>query len=443
MVLFNRRRKHISDLGFYPIPIFRFKERYWIDDRGTILEVFLDEKSHPDMEAQFLYKRDEFDPASDEELKPLTFSCGDDETLELTPMRLYLLTFYGYLPGNCRRVSVDAPVKRRYIYEVYRVQNEDGSITLNDMEFRKSPRYNVYAAKSGGCIFDGRTILSHQIDKTGHHLVNLKRGGKIRSTGVHRIIYDAWKGIQNPDHVIHHVDDYPWHNNIDNLVELSYEEHEELHRKSGKRNYVYSNETIDEVCRLMSEGVRPVEAARRVGIDPNSAVRLRSGQRGSISGNYIYPELDRFRRTRLTTEEVHQICRLFEENQLSNSQISKQFDCSPETIRDIREGRTWKHISSEYEFNPDNPGGHPGAKGMRNTAKITEEEVVRVYDLLCSGVPPKRVSEITGVSYTTVKKIKYKIRWVELTDRLDVQYANDEEGSTTIERIAREKNSSE
>lgn len=226
-------------------------------------------------------------------------------------------------------------------------------------------------------------------------------------------------------------------------MELSYREHEELHRKIGKRNYVYSDETIDEVCRLMSEGVRPAEAARRVGIDPDSAVRLRSGQRNSISGNYIYPKLDRFRRTRLTTEEVHQICRLFEENQLSNSQIAKQFDCSQETVRDIREGRTWKHISSGYEFNPDNPGGHPGAKGMRNTAKISEEDVARIYDLLRSGIPPKRVSEITGVSYTTVKKIKYKIRWVELTDRLDAQYANGEEGSTTIERITREKDSSE
>lgn len=440
LLLFDEKRTELTNMGFNPIPVAALKERYWINEYGVIVDSGISKDERPTV----IYEKSMCDITSDVDISPLKLPYGDGLVLMATPAELYLLTYYGYLPAKTYRISVDAPTKLRYIYKYTISRESDGSLFLGSAEFRYSKLYGVYASKNGGCVFNGKYILSHYISKKGHHSVNIKNinGKGSSSVAVHRIVYDAWIGLKDRNNIIHHVDGYPWHNDLANLMELTPDEHQQIHSQIGRRNWRYPDDVIDRVCQLMSNEhgkLRPAEAARRVGIPAEAAVRYRAGMRPDISGKYTYPEHGQYRRIKLTDDEVHEICKLFVEGKLSNAQIGKQFGYSPETIRDIRERRTWRDLSSQYEFSSDNPTTRKSVKGIHHAATISEEDVVRIYDMLHRGIPPKEVSLLTGISYFIVKKIRYKVRWRELTDRLDAQYANGEKGSTTIETVAQEK----
>lgn len=437
VILYDKKRQELIDNHYYPIPVAILKERYWINEAGTIV----DSGTTLEEDVKVLYERTICDITSNVDISTIILPYGEDRKLATTPAELYVLTFYGYLPAKTYRITSNAQTKRRYVYNYAITQSNENSIFISNVEFRYSKLYNVYASKKGGCIFNGRFILSHTISKKGHHQVNASvitgpSTRRFRSTAIHRIIYDAWIGIKDPKNVIHHIDGYPWHNDLDNLIELTPEEHTQAHIDIGRRNMKYTAELVEKVCKLMQDGYRPAEAARIVGIPAEAAVRYRAGQRPEISGKYDYPELGQYRRTKLTDEIVHEICKLFVVGKLSNREIGKMFGYSPETIRDIRERRTWRDLSSQYEFSSDNPIKRKAPpKGTHNAAKITEDDVIKIYNMLHEGIPPKKVSQMTGISYQAVRKIRYKVRWVELTDRLDAQYANGENGSTTIERI--------
>jgi len=429
----NESFKALTEAGLTPIAFEILEDMYWINSKCDIVQLIPaeNENEHDMVKRIFRWKTD-----FNTEYEKIRFHAMENTVFDISPITLYMMTYYGYLPGPVVINPSSLNPKTRYSYKILSIDKlSDKIIKINGWMFKYSEKYDAYASSSG-CIMQNDTILRHRITKKHSHVVRLLTANNI---GVHRIVYDAWVGISSDENHIHHKDVRAWNNQLGNFEEVSPEEHVEKHREVGNRNYAYSPEIVDETCRLMQEGHRPAEAARMVGIPAEAAVRFRAGQRADISGKYEYPEHGQYRRTKLTDDEVHEICKLFVEGKLSNAQIGKQFGYSPETIRDIRERRTWRDLSSQYEFSSDNPTTRKSVKGIHHAATISEEDVVRIYDMLHRGIPPKEVSLLTGISYFIVKKIRYKVRWRELTDRLDAQYANGEKGSTTIETVAQEK----
>lgn len=51
-----------------------------------------------------------------------------------------------------------------------------------------------------------------------------------------------------------------------------------------------------------------------------------------------------------TNDQIHEVCRLLEENELTNRQIWKKTNVSVNTIQAILSKKQWKHISCDYDF---------------------------------------------------------------------------------------------
>ena len=230
---------------------------------------------------------------------------------------------------------------------------------------------------------------------------------------------------------IHHIDGRGWNNYYKNLQEIDPEDH----RKIWKNNYIYTDDVIYKVCELMSKGMRPYEAAREVGIPGQAALRYRNGCRPEISSKFTYPKLESFKLSRLTHDQVHEICRLFENSSLSNKEIAEMYNVDKYTIQDIRRRITWRNISKDYTFKTQVASPNPKYAWLRN-ASITEDDVIRIYKLLKDGHQICTVRDMTGISYGIIKKIKYKTSWASVTDKLDAELSSQHnEGSTTIESI--------
>lgn len=170
LLLFDEKRTELTNMGFNPIPVAALKERYWINEYGVIVDSGISKDERPTV----IYEKSMCDITSDVDISPLKLPYGDGLVLMATPAELYLLTYYGYLPAKTYRISVDAPTKLRYIYKYTISRESDGSLFLGSAEFRYSKLYGVYASKNGGCVFNGKYILSHYISKKGIIVLTLK-----------------------------------------------------------------------------------------------------------------------------------------------------------------------------------------------------------------------------------------------------------------------------
>ena len=387
--------------GFSVIPIEECGGIYWIDADCNILQ-------YGETESHSVYV---WDPETAD--IPIELMRTDGTTMSITPIRLYLFTYYGI--ANFRYIdnNMQAPANR-YHYKVRKLEElDDGTLIIDEVKFKWSDCCRAFVNEYG-CSYRDGNFVRHTIDQKGYHSIRNRMIGK--PIGVHRAIYDAWVGITDPSNEIHHKDCNNWNNQLKNLQELSKEEHKRVHER-------YPDDVVYEVCRLMSEGVRPTDAARMMQIPPVCAVAYRNGARSNISSLFTYPELPGFKLSKLNDDLVREICELFVNTNLSNSQIGEKYGVDRYTIQDIRKRITWRNISCDYDFSSADPGVKTVTPqtGNKRNASITEEQVVEIYKQLLSGKRIIDVSKATGVSYGIVKKIKYKTRWASITDKIDSQ----------------------
>lgn len=95
----------------------------------------------------------------------------------------------------------------------------------------------------------------------------------------------------------------------------------------------------------------------------------------------------------LSEEQVHGICRLMEEG-ARNIDLATSFGVHKDTISSIRTGRSWKHVSKLYQVS------------KRRVERKSPETIIKIAELLESGVPEKKISEDMGISLREVQRIK-------------------------------------
>lgn len=98
--------------------------------------------------------------------------------------------------------------------------------------------------------------------------------------------------------------------------------------------------------------------------------------------------------TKLTKEQVIEIIKLIEENNLSFVQISKIYNVNPSTISDINNGDTWHFEEYKYPI-----------LNKNNKKYFTEEEIQDIYRKLRKGLSIKTIGEYYQVSKTTISNI--------------------------------------
>ncbi len=98
---------------------------------------------------------------------------------------------------------------------------------------------------------------------------------------------------------------------------------------------------------------------------------------------------------------IHKICKEFVKNKLTVNEISKKFNVPNTLVQSILYHRTWKHISSMYDFS-----------NYNKTKKITEKQVERICVLLESQkYSLVQIALKMNVPFHIVKSIYYKQTW--------------------------------
>ena len=217
--------------------------------------------------------------------------------------------------------------------------------------------YHKYVVSNTGFIYntESQTTYFGFPDKDGYFRAAICN----RMCAVHRIILMAFD--PNPDFKslqVNHKDGIKQHNWITNLEWMTNLENTRhamrtgLHKMNGtdNPNNKLSEDEVHEICKLIQTcKYHDIEIAEMYNVSYANISDIHKGKIWKhISCNY---DLSRRKPPKkLWPEQVESICQLFEDGELLDTQIAKQFNVSVPTIREIRHGNIWRKISDKYNI---------------------------------------------------------------------------------------------
>jgi hypothetical protein len=104
-----------------------------------------------------------------------------------------------------------------------------------------------------------------------------------------------------------------------------------------------------------------------------------------------------------TDEQICNVCRLLE-NGLRNKDIADMTGVHLSKISMIRNGLAYQHISCEYLI-PVN----------KASSRISLDKILKICEMLQEGVSPRDVHKVVGVGYQTVRYIKRREAYTEIS----------------------------
>lgn len=160
--------------------------------------------------------------------------------------------------------------------------------------------YTVYEVSNTGKVRNSKTgkLLSHYTDKDGYLHTTIMFHGKLRHKGVHRYVATAF--IENPE----------------NKPQVN-------HINGNKKDNFYLN------LEWMT-GSENVKHAFKAGLKHSSL--------GSDNSLSCY-----------TDKQIHDVCRYLQLG-MKQTKIANKTGVNYKYISDIKYGRRWKHVSSQYNF---------------------------------------------------------------------------------------------
>lgn len=96
---------------------------------------------------------------------------------------------------------------------------------------------------------------------------------------------------------------------------------------------------------------------------------------------------------KLSDDQVHTICKMLEEG-YRNCDISSEMNIHKDVVSGIRIGRSWSHISKQYNIS------------VQRKKRLSVEKVMLICDMLEDGLSISEISKITKVNKITVERIK-------------------------------------
>ena len=194
----------------------------------------------------------------------------------------------------------------------------------------------------------------------GYKRVALVIDGKTYHKRVHRLVADAF--LPNPLNlpVCHHKDDDKTNNDVSNLEWTTFQENTDYAKQDGLilygENHPRSKITklqAKEICELLEENTLTIkEIAQTVGTTVNIVTSIVSNDKWkSVSKDYDIKSYNvRVNSKRLEKDVIIQICKLLEKKCIDVWQISQICGVSQYTIRDIKQRKTYRKISKDFNF---------------------------------------------------------------------------------------------
>ena len=226
------------------------------------------------------------------------------------------------------------------------------------MTFKTSKKYYPFAANEDGVVKNIKTgrIRKTFLSNSGYLMVSSSRS----SVYVHRIVADAW--CPNEDEElnteVNHIDGDKRNNRSDNLEWCS---------KSYNMKHAASNGLLNTTNRA----------------------------RGSDCNLSFYNE-----------DQIRKVCDLLQDG-MRNVDVSKLTKIPASYIKDIRSGKSWRHVSKDYNF-PE-----------RKKQSLSEGAVRWICREIVDGtsnVDIARRATNPSINITAIKNIKYKKCYASISD---------------------------
>ena len=275
---------------------------------------------------------------------------------------LVVSTFIGDLPIHYRCTDPDDHNVTNFEYVISEIRHDNDNYYLDGILFKEIPSCTGYIISENGVVYSLKRhkFIPHTYNHAGYQTVTITSSDNIRTPKkVHRLVYETYVGKIIQDMQIDHRDNIRYHNHYTNLQQMSGRDNV---RKSftegfGQKNARWTIDEIEHICKMLDEGKSTKEIASEIGYDYDSdrktfnhlMFRLRNGVAYTdITSKYDFSNYNSAINKadiRLSESDIVDIM-----NELSKGtriiDLAKKYQCTPSTISKIRDGKTWKNITS-------------------------------------------------------------------------------------------------
>ena len=207
-----------------------------------------------------------------------------------------------------------------------------------------------YSIDENGNVWSNITNkwMSPSINYRGYLTICVHSGCTIRHPYIHQLVAMAF--IPNPENKpqVNHIDGNKTNNHISNLEWSTNLENSKHARENGLMPHaVFTEEDVYLICQELTNGKSSTEISKTYGYPYDSVYQIRRGANWThISSQFTFPPT-RDRNTVLTEQQVREICvRLLNNDRVVD--IAIDYHTSPDAIRKIKSGRSFRRITSEY-----------------------------------------------------------------------------------------------
>ena len=254
--------------------------------------------------------------------------------------------------------------ERRYLQELENTVEEWRRLYINGLV------YNYEVSNTGKIRnFKNKKILKLQENAAGYQQIEIWSNGKCITTGIHRLVAMTFipipqkyinVGYTTESLQVNHKDGNKKHNLPYNLEWCTNQENIDHSWNTGLRENCYgensyasfiSESTAKEICRLISMGFSSTQISRMTGTTFDTVRNIRAGKAWKhISKNYKFKRSMESVPFKIDDETFHKICKDIEDCDLKNKEIAEKYGISHTYIPMIRNGKIRPEISSQYDF---------------------------------------------------------------------------------------------
>jgi hypothetical protein len=163
------------------------------------------------------------------------------------------------------------------------VPNYEGLYEVsNDGRVRSLDRTVPHAKGIGGRTLTGM-VLSCRGGTDGHRFVVLSKDGYRKNKSVHQLMAEAFIGPRPTGSLVHHIDENPANNNLDNLKYLTYKEHKAMHKNMGSGGLQVTNrkltrEAVEAIRFLKENDFNTTFLSRAFGVTRSNINKIVNGE---------------------------------------------------------------------------------------------------------------------------------------------------------------------